>query len=40
MEKLLGRRILVSGQEAMDARNQRTPVLIIKTLKTTDDTDK
>ena len=40
MEKLLGRRILVSGQEAMDARNQHTPVLIIKTLKTTDDTDK
>ena len=40
MEKLLGRRILVSGQEAMDARNQHTPVLIIKSLKTTDDTDK
>ena len=39
MEKLLGRRILVSGQEAMDARNQHTPVLIIKSLKTTDDTD-
>ena len=40
MEKLLGRRILVSGQEAMDARNQHTPVLIIKSLKTTDDTNK
>ena len=40
MEKLLGRRILVSGQEAMDARNQHTPVLIIKSLKTTDDTKK
>ncbi len=40
MEKLLGRRILVSGQEAMDARNQHTPVLLIKSLKTTDDTVK
>ncbi len=40
MEKLLGRRILVSGQEAMDARNQHTPVLIIKSLKTTDDLKK